>query len=54
MVTDGSGEQTGKNTRFLRQCNKMKILLKRTEPYSTCQNRAKYSIEKLKARWNGE
>ena len=30
MVTHGSGEQTGKNTGFFRQCNKLKILLKRT------------------------
>ena len=39
------------NTRFSRQCNKLKINLKRTEPYSPWQNRAENSIGKLKARW---
>jgi hypothetical protein len=51
IVFDGTKEQTGKRSEFMRLVHKNRISHWQTEPYSTWQNRAEDQIRKIQRRW---
>ncbi len=51
LTVDGSKEQTGKQTEFVKQCRKHDITLIRTEPERSNQNPAEGVIREIRKRW---
>jgi len=54
IVVDGAGEQTGKNTNFIKACKHYKIQQRQTEPHTPRQNRAEAAIGEVKKRWRNK
>jgi len=51
IVVDGAGEQTGKNTEFIKTCNHYKIQQRQTEPHTP---RPEAAIGEVKKRWRNK